>query len=317
MGVAIIVPGADFRANNLGQVTPGRTLPLESIAIEGVSSAYITAKYTAVLTPTFTSQRSVSWSIVSGSQYATIDNSGNLAVKPNVSGNSVTIRCTSTQNSSIYAEKTIQVISTSVSYFDWLVSDGTDFVIMPGLAVQRSGKVVVRTKHTGANTYTWMCQYAANSTQARIAAYNNGSNKVSAYVGNAGPKNYTNKDNSILYRYEWNLGVSNNGSFYLYNDATDAELGSQTGANIEMSGLVWIFRYGVGASSLDVPADLDVSLTPNGAKFYGMVVYDANNEKIAEYKPAIYDGVAGVYDTISGIFRGGYKGTGGLSCGND
>ena len=317
MGIAILVPGADFRSNNLGQVTPARSLPLQGITIEGVSSAYITAQYYAVLNPTFTTQRNVLWSIVSGSQYATITSSGILAVKPNVSGENVTIRCTSIENPNIYAEKVVQVISSGVAYFDWIMSDGTDFVVMPGLAVQRTGKVVVRTKHTGANTYTFMCQYASGSSQARIAAYNNGSNKVSAYVGDAGPKNYTNKDNDIIYRYEWNLGINNDGSFNLYNDATDQVLGTQTGAKIEMSGLVYVFRYGVGASSQDVPSGLEPSLTPNGAKFYDVRVYDANNVLLAYYRPAVYGGVAGIHDTISGVFRGGYKATGGLTCGND
>ena len=317
MGVAIVVPGASFRDNNIGQVTPARALVLESLSIDGPSSVYISARFSAIFTPTFTTQRNVLWSIVSGSQYATIDSSGNVSVKPAVSGQSVTIRCASIDNPAITTEKTIQVTSSSVAYFDWVTSDGTDFIVMPGLSAQRTGKVVIRVTHTGANTYVWMCQYASNSSQARIAAYNNSQNKVSAYVGDAGPLNYTNKDNNIVYRYEWNLGINNDGTFNLYNNATDEVLGTRTGAKIEMSGLVYVFRYGVGASSLDVPSGLAVSLTPNGAKFYGMEVYDANNVKIAEYKPAMFGGVSGIYDTVSGIFRGGYLGTGGISCGND
>lgn len=317
MGIAILVPGADFRSNNLGQVTPARSLPLQGITIEGVYTAYISAQYTAILTPTFTSQRNVTWSIVSGSQYATISSSGILAVKPNVSGESVTIRCTSIDNPSIYAEKTIQVISASVSYFDWIVSDGTDFVVMPGLSAQWTGKLVVRTTLTGANTYTFQCWYSAQSTQASLSAYNNSNNLVSARVGNLGYRNYVAKINSVIYRYEWNLGINNDGSFNLYNEDSGSLIGSETGAKIEMSGLVYIFRAGVGASSLDVPEGLTPTLTPSGAKFYGLIVYDANNNVIANYKPAIYDGVSGIHDTISGIFRGGYMGTGGLSCGND
>lgn len=317
MGVAIVVPGASFRENNLGQVTPTRTLAITGIAIDGPDSVFVTGRFSARLIPTFTTQRTVTWSIVSGGQYASIDNAGNLSVRPNVSGQSVTIRCVSTINPAAYGEKTVQVVSSSVAYFDWLSTDGTDFVVMPGLAAQRTGKVVLRCKHTGANTYVFQCWYASNSSQARLSAYNNSSNKVSAYVGDAGPKNYTTKDNNIIYRYEWNLGVNNNGSFYLYNDGTSVVLGSQTGAKIEMSGLAWIFRYGVGPSSQDLPSAPQTSLTPNGAKFYGLIVTDANNNVIAEYKPAMYNGMPGVYDTVSGIFRGGFLGTGGLSCGND
>lgn len=317
MGVAIVVPGADFRANNVGSVTPTRTLALEAVAVIGPATAFVSAQYVAAFVPTFTTQRAVVWSIASGAAYATIDNNGLLTVRPGVSGETVTIRCTSAVDANIYAEKSIQVTSVELAYYDWITSDGTDFIVMPGLPGKTSGRVIVRSTLTGANTYVWMCQFAANSSQASLGAYNNGSNKVSAIVGNAGFLNYVNKVSDVIYRYEWDLGLSSTGAFHLYDDATSQLLGSRASANIEMSGLVYIFRYGVGASSESLPADTNPSLTPVGAKFYGMVVYDANNNKMAEYKPAVYNGTAGVYDTVSGIFRGGHSGTDGLTCGND
>lgn len=317
MGVAIVVPGADFRANNVGSVTPTRTLALEAVAVIGPSTAFVSAQYVAAFVPTFTTQRAVVWSIASGSAYANIDNNGLLTVRPGVSGETVTIRCTSAVDANIYAEKSIQVTSVELAYYDWITSDGTDFIVMPGLPGKTSGRVIVRSTLTGANTYVWMCQFAANSSQARIAAYNNGSSKVSAYVGSAGAQNFANKVADVIYRYEWTLGLNSTGGVNVYNDATSELVGSKASTNVEMSGLVYIFRYGVGASSQSLPADTNPSLTPVGAKFYGMVVYDNDNNKLAEYKPAVYNGTPGIYDTVSGIFRGGHSGTDGLTCGND
>lgn len=317
MGVAIVVPGADFRANNVGSVTPTRTLALEAVAVIGPATAFVSAQYVAAFVPTFTTQRAVVWSISSGAAYATIDNNGLLTVRPGVSGETVTIRCTSAVDANIYAEKSIQVTSVELAYYDWITSDGTDFIVMPGLPGKTSGRVIVRCSHTGANTYVFMCMFSSNSSQASLGAYNNGSNKVSAIVGNAGFVNYVNKVSDVIYRYEWDLGLSSTGAFHLYDDATSQLLGSRASANIEMSGLVYIFRYGVGASSESLPADTNPSLTPVGAKFYGMVVYDNENNKLAEYKPAVYNGTPGIYDTVSGIFRGGHSGSDGLTCGND
>ena len=244
MGHAFIVPGADYRSSNLGTVTPSETLALQGIVITGPSVAYVEQQYNALLVPTFTTQRAVTWSITSGSQYASIDSNGKITVVPNLSSTSITIRCTSNVDSSIYAEKTISVSSTSLEYFDYIVSDGSDFIIMPGIEPQRTGKVVLRTMLTGPNTYTFSCWYASTSTQASMSAYNNSSNLVSARVGAAGYMNFVARDTSIIYRYEWNLGLDSTGSFYLYNDATDTVLGSRTGTNIMMSGVVQIFRHG-------------------------------------------------------------------------
>ena len=49
------------------------------------------------------------WSVTSGSAYASIDQSGLLTVKSGANGNAVTIRATSKENTSIYAEKTVTV----------------------------------------------------------------------------------------------------------------------------------------------------------------------------------------------------------------
>lgn len=319
MGMAIVVPGADYRNENLGTVTPTNQIALQGIIVTGPASVFVTAQFNAMLVPTFTTQRVVSWSITAGSQYASIDSTGKVTGVPNIANQPVTIRCTSTDDPSIYGEKNILITTSSLVFYDYLTGDGTDFVLMPGLSDIWNATVTVRLTHGGVNTYAFQCFYANDSTQARIAAYVNGSNYVSAYVGTLNTYNIATKQN-IIYRYVWNCGSigQSDATFYLYNDTTGTILGSKTsGMRLTMSGKVWIFRYGTGAAGQDIPEGLEPVLTPSGAKFYGMTVVNSNNETIAEYRPALYNGVAGVYDTVSQVFRGGYMETGGLSVGFD
>lgn len=109
MGVCINVPGANYSAKNLGVAHPTDVLPIEAIAVIGEDSIIGVAAYYARLYPIFTSQRNIAWAIVSGNSYATISSSGVVTPASGVISQSVTIRCTSTDNSSIYGEKTISV----------------------------------------------------------------------------------------------------------------------------------------------------------------------------------------------------------------
>ncbi len=87
-------------------------IALTGLAISGDSSVYTagnTAQFSVTYTPSNTTQRGVSWSIVSGADYASIDESGKLTVKSGANGDTVKIRATSKVNTSVYAEKTINV----------------------------------------------------------------------------------------------------------------------------------------------------------------------------------------------------------------
>ena len=87
-------------------------IALTGLVISGDSSVYTagnTAQFSVTYTPSNTTQRGVSWSIVSGTDYASIDESGKLTVKSGANGHTVKIRATSKVNASVYAEKTISV----------------------------------------------------------------------------------------------------------------------------------------------------------------------------------------------------------------
>ena len=113
MGLAIIVPDVDFSSANLGKVTlKEQDKPLRSISISGPSSVEGSASaetFSVNYNPPVTSQKGVAWSIVSGSQYASIDNNGNLSILRGASNSPVTIKATSTVNGSITAVKDISV----------------------------------------------------------------------------------------------------------------------------------------------------------------------------------------------------------------
>lgn len=84
---------------------------LTAIAIMGSSSVNgKTAQYAVSYTPSNTTLTGVTWSVVTGGTYATIDaSSGLLTILSAASASSVKIRATSTHDNSIYGEKTITV----------------------------------------------------------------------------------------------------------------------------------------------------------------------------------------------------------------
>ena len=76
-----------------------------------------TAQFQVTYSPSNTTQRGIIWSVVSGSDYASIDGNGKLTVKSNAKGSEVKVRATSTDKPNIYAEKSV-----NVTYFSAEVS---------------------------------------------------------------------------------------------------------------------------------------------------------------------------------------------------
>ena len=99
-------------ANPNNTVISNAEVALAALSITGSSSVNNSgneAQYSVAYLPSNTTQRGVSWSIVSGADYASIDESGKLTVKNGASGNTVKIRATSKVNTSIYADKSVTV----------------------------------------------------------------------------------------------------------------------------------------------------------------------------------------------------------------
>lgn len=110
MGIAIIAKGADFTNKNIGTVTPVTIVELSSLSIAGPDTVFGSAQFEAVYSPSNTTQRGVTWSIKSGSQYASINsNTGLVTALIGANSSSVTIKVTSNVKPSVTVEKTIAV----------------------------------------------------------------------------------------------------------------------------------------------------------------------------------------------------------------
>ncbi len=117
MGKAIVIPDASFASFNLGTVTP-----LEDTTIKGlrIIAPETFTGYTLQLSleyrPTMTTQKGVTWSIESGSEYATISQTGLLGIKPGSDGDTVTVKAVSNYNSTIYDTVDIDVTRIEPTY---------------------------------------------------------------------------------------------------------------------------------------------------------------------------------------------------------
>lgn len=99
-------------ANPDNTVIDNVEIALTGLVISGdstVNSDSNTAQFSVSYTPSNTTQRGILWSVVSGSDYASIDEKGKLTVKEGANGSAVKIRATSKDNSSVYAEKSVTV----------------------------------------------------------------------------------------------------------------------------------------------------------------------------------------------------------------
>lgn len=112
MGKAIILQGLDFSKISIGKVHITNGSPLRLLTgINGPSDvvgAANAATYYPLYSPLNTAQREVSWSIVSGSEYAAITN-GVLSIIEGAYNNVVIIRASSTVDSTITIDKSVTV----------------------------------------------------------------------------------------------------------------------------------------------------------------------------------------------------------------
>ena len=88
----------------LGEIS----LPI-NISITGETKVLSFSQYSATISPSTSTYTSVVWSIISGSQYATIDSNGLLNVLDGASDSAVTIRCKSLCSDNVYTDLDISV----------------------------------------------------------------------------------------------------------------------------------------------------------------------------------------------------------------
>ena len=136
---------AIYASSNLGEHLSVKPTPIETVGVVGLNingdlTPYgISSVYTVTYLPVSTTQRGVTWSIQTGSEYADISTAGILSIKENANQSPIVIRATSTYDTSVFAEITVSATyySGGVSrviqeYCDRVVADGG--VILKGTA---------------------------------------------------------------------------------------------------------------------------------------------------------------------------------------
>jgi hypothetical protein len=110
-GIAIIIQNADFSAKNLGTVSFLEDVSITGITISCENSYSETSfKPTITYTPVNTSQVGVTWSLTSGSQYASINsNTGEVTINSGVTNQSITIQAVSIYDNTITTTKQVTV----------------------------------------------------------------------------------------------------------------------------------------------------------------------------------------------------------------
>lgn len=111
-GIAITIPNTNFHTEFGNIITDLIDTPVTGISIAG-NDYYVGTRYamTVNYTPVRTSHRGCRWSIVSGSEYASIDeNTGVITIFESANMNTVTVRAVSTYNSQLTATKEITLL---------------------------------------------------------------------------------------------------------------------------------------------------------------------------------------------------------------
>ena len=300
MGIAILVPGADYSERNLGQVTINGTIPVTGISIIGPDEIATSGQYRASFAPPFTTQRGVTWSITSGSQYASILPSGVLVAAEGASSSPVTIRCTSIADNTIYAEKTVSVTAGDLIIKNYIQGDGVGFFVLPG-GFLLGGKITYRgTYASGNNTYNLCSMYSSGtgtgSKSSRIAMYTNSNGKVTGMSGMGGFG--TLSKSNIIYRYIWQLSStteSSDGIGYIYNDETGALLNTGGSGAAFLNGIIGIFTYITGGPGTIYSGEGQLM---GDGKFYGLTI-EKDDEVLADYHACKYQGNIAIIDLVS------------------
>lgn len=322
MGRAIFVENVDWSNTHLGKVTPTGDIPVQNLYILGDNSINGSAQLEVAFYPVFTTQRDVSWSIVTGGQYAEISDSGFLTASASAgTGQEVTIKVVSTANPTIEGYRTFIVRNEgAVTYPDWLKSDGSCYFLIPGMKLF-GGRLIVRGDLPSGNGYLFGSKYSDAASGARIGMYRQSSSgNVGLGVGDAGYLGTNKSAGTTVFRAEYQFSTSsqsgtNDGNAKLYNDTTDELLWTSSNTRVYLDGDISVFVLGSNKSGAGTPFTPG-SNTYSASKFYGLKVYDASDNLIIDAVPALFGGTPCIHEKVSGNFL--YNlGSGTLTTGND
>ena len=317
------MPGADFSANNLGTVTPKSAIPVRTVAIIGpeIVSAE-SQQYSALFTPEWTTQKGLTWSIVSGGSYATITNDGLLIVTEGALSQDVTIRCTSSSDNSVYAEKTVNVTYTLANFesSDYIQNTGQSYIFLNDFAASDlyGATLEVRGVITNENGYLLSARKDYSDEKTRFAFYRRNDGKMGRLLGTSGfGSTGINADDSV-YRYKFAFSSSSSGTATLDVYKGSSSTPSYTIAASShyvcyVSGSLSVFAF--GTTPHGGPNYINTDTIAVG-KFYGATI-TKNGNTIANYVPGSIDGVPCIKNTVTGQYFFDATNNGDLVAGND
>lgn len=205
-GIAFILTGCDFSAKNLGKVTFLEDANLTGLTISGEDTVNgLTSTYSVGYLPANTSQRGVTWSVVTGGAYATIDtNTGVLTVLSGANASAVTIKATSTIDNTIIATKSITVtyantvdiltsisINSSDTYNAQSANLGLTYSPNNTSKIGVTWSIIIGNSYATINANTGVLSILPGATSASI--------RVRA-VSNYDPNIYATKDITVTYK---------------------------------------------------------------------------------------------------------------------
>lgn len=258
MGLAIITPGVSFAGTNLGKVTMTKVVDVTSFDIMTNESYIGTEALLEVgnFIPSDTSQRSVSWSVVEGGEYATIDNSGKLTILSGASNSSVSVKATSVDKPSVYATKNI-----TVTYFK--EDAGVDLTV-----VASNGKVwgiAGRTTDSGCT----MVSNKYNNADANYAIWSNIDVKKYKMLKVTMPVTDSENDSACVYGMSFTR-INNSG----FNDGNY----SKWGIMLKKGDAKGVYTQMIDLVALR--AELGSTGTTNYCSYVQATVWSAENEEL-------------------------------------
>lgn len=304
MGKAILVPGISFAQSNLGTVTPSSDVLATSVFISGEDEVFGLAEYAATFSPAWATERDVTWSILEGSQYASISSSGVLYVNSGVVSQNVKILCTYNSDPLITAEKTISCTSADIPFtrYDYLANSGKGRidVTTPDLGDIYGAEVTCIGLITNSNGYLFGHRYAyppsgGDSTNARFAAYRSNANRVACLIGSGDfLASGTTASSSVRYKWVFTLSTSassSNASCKMYNYDTDTLLDTK-------SGYKCYYKHREGGSPDFGILSLNNENTCVGRFYEATIVKDGVT--IADFVPGVANNRPCIKETVSG-----------------
>ena len=304
MGKAIIIPDVDFSSVGLGNVTPLQDIPLVNISLSKGATNGNEIKINAIYYPSNTTYKGLSWSIVSGGEYATINNAGTLTVLQGANGNDVVVKAVSTYDNSIEATLTVNVTYNPITIYDGLVFDGASAVDL-GIAVDGS--------HTIEISATFNPPFRAG--EARTFALLGGRDTISSsrrdiqYTNKRGTSYTTNVEG-------WVFGTGSNSTNFDVNVAVGTTVTIiSSPSRLSVNGISQncnIPSFTLDSVTYYIGTHHQTSGVQSGYEIYDTIhyvkIYDSNSNLIAHFVPCTYNGVSGLYNKVANVFKGNVLG---------